>query len=455
MTKKEEHNAVKYSNITQKQAKEVILRTHQTKPSLMSITNSKHRDILIKNILKQYDTFLNEDKSLSIKNAGRKQMIQLNQLYSTFDISDGSGISEKITYLHRLRRKPKDEIHKLLSEQMNPVEQTVLIHNEKFFTHVNVAYNIGYGSYGQVYLLNNIYIIDDDLHRAIPYPPCALKVISGNSRDVINETKALQKLYVATHDKNLPHLPLFIDHSSKPTDSNSFFITTHLAIGDVRAYLKKREPTKTCLASIIMQVLFSIHFLHIALPNDRFCDAHLGNFLMYKCHVDPKKESYWEYTYTCGNKKKTFKVKNCGYYITSWDFGLINECNQIDYPGYDYFRAFSSFAGFDQIGLIDKKKYPIIKQAVHDIAYETYKLSDGSLTKEKYEEKGPITQDWRLPFHRYNTRESKHKEFKSKQTKQKALGTLLEFESINNISQLCEPSSSKAFKIESYTLTCN
>lgn len=455
MTKKEEHDAVKYSNISKTQAKEVILRNHQTKPSLMSITNSTHRDILIKNILKQYDTFLTENKSLSIKDAGRKQMVKLNRLYSTFDISDGSGIADKIIYLPRLRRKPRDEINKLLSDQMKPVEQTVLINGEKFFTHVNVAYNIGYGSYGQVYLLNNIYIIDNDLHRAIPYPPCALKVISGKSRDVINETKALQKLFVATHDKNLPHLPLFIDHSSKPSDSNSFFITTHLAIGDVRAYLRKREPNKKCLASIIMQVLFSIHFLHLALPNDRFCDAHLGNFLMYKCHVDPNKESYWEYTYKCGTETKTFKIKNCGYYITSWDFGLINECNQIDYPGYDYFRAFSSFAGFDQIGLINKKKYPVIKQSVHDIAYDAYKLSDGTLTKEKYEEKGPITQDWKLPFHRYDTRDSKEKQKQSKQTKQKALGTLLKLDSVHNIAKLCEPSSSKAIKIESYKLTCS
>ncbi len=236
--------------------------------------------------------------------------------------------------------------------------------------------HIGSGSYGSVFRVSPIF--DTRI------PPMAIKYIENkNGEDAKKEYEILLKITLRTVNEKLPHLPFLIRAA---TMSNAMFLGVPLAQDSIMSFLEAEARDEHLAASLIVQVVVSIFILHKVLPEDRFCDAHLSNFLLF---APPKDNGFVQYRLPDGSE---FDVA-MKHYVTSWDFGLVSHCKQREFSAYDYFRSFSMHAGFLRPSL---NLPPTLKKPVEKLLYASYVLGHGHLSFQEFILLNRDAHDWNL-----------------------------------------------------------
>lgn len=226
---------------------------------------------------------------------------------------------------------------------------------------------LGAGSYGAVYKVSS------ESDKTIP--SVAVKFIQdADSQDAVTELKVLKHITrIATTDK-YPHLPGLIRYSEF---GGSLFLFVPVARNSVSGELSSNKLSIPQCASLIVQVMFAIYFLHLALPNDRFCDAHLGNFLIFRTSEKEPSDEYTTYVLPDGSSHDIIQ----DLYVVSWDYGLVNHCKQREFSAYDYFRSLSRHAGF----LRDKHNvHPVLHKHLRSLLYHSYVLANGELPESEF-----------------------------------------------------------------------
>ena len=143
------------------------------------------------------------------------------------------------------------------------------------------------------------------------------------------------KTYECDHLSIDPALP-------KVVMNKKYLITLNeLAHGDIKTLCNNQMflSNNEIVANVALQCLFSIGTLHSL--NYIHQDCHWGNFLF---HVSKKIDGWFEYSIY----GKQFFVKNCGYNIMIYDFGLIKQMDHssrhtINFIISDYLRILNAF----------------------------------------------------------------------------------------------------------------
>jgi hypothetical protein len=244
---------------------------------------------------------------------------------------------------------------------------------------------IGVGTYGSIYLLR--------VEGQNKIPPFAVKEQEAYEQDYISEIKAMKKALIGINNKR-PHLPQLMGNVVSPNKKIGI-MATPLAISDARNLFKTENKFSIPLfASILLQCVMSIRVMHLVFGKNH-CDAHLGNMLVYHSPGS----GYWEYK-AHGNE---WKIKNLGYYVVSYDYGLIDRpsCGIKRYkkgknPGaaYDYLRVLSNHAGFLEMDSFP----PSLKSDVCSALYLMYRMSGGTESREEFNYINDTKADFEIKF---------------------------------------------------------